>query len=203
VDVVARGDDWLEPDGEEVEPAPESGYDDLDRGNLEQSADDDPAGSMDEPGTAADSALPPKVEAWRKRSATGAVLTGIALGLQQVFGKEREDPAIIMTTSGDPPRDLPVEAEVEHGRPRRSVVNIRPWLLETRGGPGSETGTGTNAPAAGPATSGADVGPDSRSATAGTAGAGGTGPAGDGADTGGDPDHGPDTASPASPPGDG
>ena len=43
-----------------------------------------------------------------------------------------------MTTSGDPPRDLPVEAEVEHGRPRRSVVNIRPWLLETAvpAGPG-------------------------------------------------------------------
>ncbi len=75
-----------------------------------------------------------KMESWRKRSATGAVLTGLALGFQQVFEKEREEPAIIMTTSGDPPRDLPVEAEVEHGRPRRSVVNIRPWLLGEQGG---------------------------------------------------------------------
>jgi hypothetical protein len=75
------------------------------------------------------SALPQKVEAWRKRSATGAILTGFALGLQQVFEKEKEEPAIVMQTSGDPPSDLPVEADVEHGRPRQSVVNIRPWLL--------------------------------------------------------------------------
>jgi hypothetical protein len=75
------------------------------------------------------SALPPRLESWRKRSATGAILTGLARGLQQVFEKEQEQPAIIMTTSGDPPKDLPVEAEVEQGRPRHSVVNIRPWLL--------------------------------------------------------------------------
>jgi hypothetical protein len=77
-------------------------------------------------------ALPPKVDAWRRRSATGAVLTGFALGLQQALGKEQEQPAIVMQTSGDPPRDLPVEAEVEQGRPRQSVVNIRPWLLPER-----------------------------------------------------------------------
>jgi hypothetical protein len=79
-------------------------------------------------------ALPSKVEAWRKRSATGAILTGFALGLQQVFEKEREQPSIIMTTSGTPPRDLPVEAEFEHGRPRQSVVSIRPWLLGEQAG---------------------------------------------------------------------
>lgn len=74
-------------------------------------------------------ALPPKFEAWRKRSATGAILTGFALGLQQAFGKEQEQPSIVMETSGDPPRDLPVSAEVERARPRQSVVSIRPWLL--------------------------------------------------------------------------
>jgi hypothetical protein len=86
------------------------------------------------------SALPPKVEAWRKRSATGAILTGFALGLQQVFEKEKEEPAIVMQTSGDPPTDLPVEADVEHGRPRQSVVSIRPWLLPDRGERGDQTG---------------------------------------------------------------
>ena len=74
-------------------------------------------------------ALPTKVEAWRKRSATGAILTGFALGLQQVFEPKRDEPAVIMETSGDPPRDLPVEADFEYGRPRQSVVNVRPWLL--------------------------------------------------------------------------
>jgi hypothetical protein len=94
----------------------------------------------------AHTALPPKVESWRRRSATGAVLTGFALGLQQALGKEQEQPAVIMQTSGDPPRDLPVEAEVEQGRPRQSVVNIRPWLLSDRRDqtdPGADTGAGT------------------------------------------------------------
>jgi hypothetical protein len=75
-------------------------------------------------------ALPPKVESWRKRSATGAILTGFALGLQQVFEPERKEPAIVQETSGEPPRDLPVEAELEGVVGRRSVVRIRPWLLD-------------------------------------------------------------------------
>lgn len=75
-------------------------------------------------------ALPRKLEAWRQRSATGAILTGMALGLQQALGKERNEPSIVVQTSGDPPRDLPVEADFEFRRPRQSVVNIRPWLLE-------------------------------------------------------------------------
>ena len=74
-------------------------------------------------------ALPPKVESWRRRSATGAILTGFALGLQQALEKRQEDPSIVVVTTGDPPDDLPVEADFEYGRPRQSVVNIRPWLL--------------------------------------------------------------------------
>jgi hypothetical protein len=98
----------------------------------------------EEPADAADSgrtALPPKVDAWRRRSATGAILTGFAMGLQQVFEKEKQEPAIVMQTSGDPPSDLPVEAEVERARPRQSVVNIRPWLL---GGNGTADATSSN-----------------------------------------------------------
>jgi len=69
------------------------------------------------------------VEAWRRRSATGAILTGFALGLQQVFEPKRDEPAVIMETSGEPPKDLPVEADFEYGRPKQSIVNVRPWLL--------------------------------------------------------------------------
>lgn len=83
-------------------------------------------------------ALPPRVEAWRKRSATGAILTGLALGLQEALEKEREDPAIIMQTSGAPPKDLPVESDFEFRRPRHSVVNIRPWLVEPADKPDAE-----------------------------------------------------------------
>jgi hypothetical protein len=90
-------------------------------------------------------ALPPKVEAWRRRSATGAVLTGFAFGLQQVFEPKKDDPAVIMETSGEPPKDLPVEADFEYGRPRNSVVNIRPWLL-----PGDQDQAGDQAQVADP-----------------------------------------------------
>jgi hypothetical protein len=79
------------------------------------------------PGTS--TALPPRIEAWRKRSAAGAILTGFALGLQEALEKRKEEPGIVMQTSGDPPKDLPVEADFEYGRPRQSVVQIRPWLL--------------------------------------------------------------------------
>lgn len=83
-------------------------------------------------------ALPGRVEAWRRRSATGAILTGFALGLQEVFEPKRDEPGVVMETSGDPPTDLPVEADFEYGRPRQSVVNVRPWLLP--GAPGSADG---------------------------------------------------------------
>jgi hypothetical protein len=82
------------------------------------------------PDDGAHTALPPRVEAWRKRSAAGAILTGFALGLQQALEPNREEPSIVAQTSGDPPRDLPVEADFEYGRPRQSVVNVRPWLLD-------------------------------------------------------------------------
>jgi hypothetical protein len=105
--------------------------------------EDDDAYAAVEGDHANQTALPPKVEAWRRRSATGAILTGFALGLQQALGKEQEQPAIVMQTSGEPPTDLPVEAEVEQGRPRQSVVNIRPWLLPDRPNPDD---TGDSAP---------------------------------------------------------
>lgn len=73
---------------------------------------------------------PPRFEGWRKRSATGAMLTGFAFGLREVFEAPREDPPIMMESSGEPPRDLPVDAEVGEIRPMDNVVKIRPWLLE-------------------------------------------------------------------------
>jgi len=73
--------------------------------------------------------LPDSIERWRQRSATGAVLTAFAFGLQNVFEPERKEPAIVMQTSGEPPMDLPVEAQLEQLGPRQSTVTVRPWLL--------------------------------------------------------------------------
>jgi hypothetical protein len=79
-------------------------------------------------------ALPQKVEAWRRRSATGAILTGFAFGLREVFEPEREEPAIVQQVPGEPPGDLPVEAHLDETRPDESVVTIRPWLLSSDDG---------------------------------------------------------------------
>lgn len=106
----------------EPEQPDDLGDEDADYGIGEPDEDD----GGDEPHTA----LPPRIDAWRRRSASGAVLTGFALGLQSVFEPKRDEPAIVLETSGDPPRDLPVEADMEYRRPRQTVVNIRPWLLD-------------------------------------------------------------------------
>ncbi|MHB8505271.1 MAG: hypothetical protein ACYDEN_06060, partial [Acidimicrobiales bacterium] len=68
------------------------------------------------------SSLPRRAESWRKRSATGAILTGFAFGLREALEPERNEPAIVMQTSGAPPRDLPVEADIEDPLPKRNVV---------------------------------------------------------------------------------
>jgi hypothetical protein len=80
------------------------------------------------------------VERWRQRSATGAVLTAFAFGLQQALETEKKEPAIIMVTSGEPPTDLPVEAQLEQLGPRQSSVKVRTWLL-----PGAATDQGEEA----------------------------------------------------------
>jgi hypothetical protein len=74
-------------------------------------------------------ALPPRVERWRRRSATGAMMTGFALGLREVLETEQREPAIVLETAGVPPRALPVEADIDNLPPRQSVVKIRRWLL--------------------------------------------------------------------------
>ncbi len=79
-------------------------------------------------------ALPGRVERWRKRSATGAIMTGFAFGLREVFEPERNEPSIMLETSGEPPEDLPVDAEFDPIATKRTVVRIRPWLLERTGG---------------------------------------------------------------------
>lgn len=71
-----------------------------------------------------------RLEAWKKRTATGAILSSFALGLREVLEPNPNEPSIVMETSGQPPRDLPVEADLEDAPPRHSVVKIRPWLLE-------------------------------------------------------------------------
>jgi hypothetical protein len=151
---AAADGDALDPAGED--PSAEGDGDDPDpddrqsprRGGRRRA----PASRSKVDAGAPRTALSPRVEAWRKRTATGAILTGFALALQNVFEPERKEPAIVMETSGDPPADLPVEAHLADSRPKRSVVNIRPWLL-----PGADAEAAAEANAE---STGSDADPD-------------------------------------------
>ena len=91
---------------------------------------DDLGLSLDE-GTEIHTALPARVEAWRRRTATGALLTGIARGLGQVFEPEREEPAIVAPAPGEPPGPpRPVEAVLDPDDPSASSLVVRRWLME-------------------------------------------------------------------------
>jgi hypothetical protein len=85
------------------------------------------------PNEEAEAAAPGRAEAWRRRTAAGALFTGFALGMREVLEPDRKEPAIMMETSGVPPKDLPVEADIDQVPPRQSVVKIRRWLLPAGG----------------------------------------------------------------------
>ena len=95
---------------------------------------------------ASHTALPARVEAWRRRTATGALLTGIARGLGQVFEPEREPPPIVAEARGEPlgpPR--PVEAVLDPDDPTASSLVVRRWLMEEvqEGNPAPGDGAGS------------------------------------------------------------
>ncbi len=135
-DRAGRGEDLLD-DVEEVDYLEDGDevveyVDDLGRRHVRRAA---PEGTdeMLENEAPRETGLPDRIEKWRRNSATGAVMTAFAFGLQQVFEPERKEPAIVLQTSGDPPKDLPVEARLEQLGPRQSSVTVRRWLLGGEG----------------------------------------------------------------------
>lgn len=75
-------------------------------------------------------ALPPRLEAWRRRSFTGALMTGVALGLAEALEVPRSGVAIVAQAPGEPlgpPGRMQVELDPDD--PTRAAVIIRPWLF--------------------------------------------------------------------------
>ncbi len=102
-------------------------------------------------------ALPPRMESWRRRSVAGAILTGIGLGLKEALEPKREEPAVMIEASGEPPTPLPVEADLGGIMPADNVVRIRPWLLSGSAdahGPSGARGSSPGGSAGDPGNSG-------------------------------------------------
>jgi hypothetical protein len=67
---------------------------------------------------------------WRRRTATGVVLSAIALGLREALEEKADDDAIVQYVDDvyGPPTGL--DLHLEWGRPEEAWVVIRPWLLQ-------------------------------------------------------------------------
>ncbi len=79
-------------------------------------------GTYDDPGPHE----PVGFQLWMKRSATGAVLSGIALGLQQALEPKRELPAFVMEAPGEPEDpDAPITLHFDPDDPTKTVAVIR------------------------------------------------------------------------------
>jgi hypothetical protein len=69
---------------------------------------------------------PLRFHQWMKRSATGAVMTGVALGLQQALERRREVPAFVMEAPGEPDDpDAPIHLHFDPDDPTKTVAVIR------------------------------------------------------------------------------
>jgi hypothetical protein len=87
----------------------------------------DPERSVDGEGqTEADGRDPLRFNRWMKRSATGAVMTGIAVGLQQALELPKQEPAFVITASGEPEDpDKPIDLRFDPDSPADTVAVIR------------------------------------------------------------------------------
>lgn len=128
---VALGDD-----SEAAEDAPgpvaEDALDDADPDGPDPDLDaDELLAAYDEAATARRNALPRRVESWRTRSASGAIATAIAMGLQQVFEPERRRPAAVAEAPSDPYNDDdPVTVDYVPDDAESTRVHVKPWLLQ-------------------------------------------------------------------------
>ena len=112
-----------------VESGAESGDDD-----GERAGDDDRAGETadnsvqdaDDPDEGSSTPDPLRFNNWMKRSATGAVMTGIAVGLQQALQLPRQEPAFVIEASGEPhDPNRAIDLHFDPDNPADTVAIIR------------------------------------------------------------------------------
>ncbi|HWF22005.1 MAG TPA: hypothetical protein VG226_07660 [Acidimicrobiales bacterium] len=102
--------------GGEVVPGPVE-----DQGSVEPESGGEP--SRETPGD------PLRFDRWRRRSAAGAMMTGIAFGMQEALDRKRKEPPIVQQVDGDPGPQGPIELQFDPDHPEKTVAVIRPWLM--------------------------------------------------------------------------
>ena len=69
---------------------------------------------------------PLRFNRWMRSSASGGILTGIALGLQHALEERREQPAFVMEAPGEPDDpDAPISLHFDPDDPTKTVAVIR------------------------------------------------------------------------------
>lgn len=94
---------------------------------FDQWYDDDVLAAIDARATRPEPSPPPpasRLSAWSRRSAIGAVLTGMALGLQEVFDPEEERTIVIEIEDDDVLPDLPVQMILDPDSPHGSLCIV-------------------------------------------------------------------------------
>lgn len=74
---------------------------------------------------ASDIPLPSRVVAWSRASTMGALLTGTALGLQEVLHPKREETIVIEVDAEGEPHDLPIQLMLDPDDPSGSLCIVR------------------------------------------------------------------------------
>ena len=104
------------------EPVDDEGGDET--GGTDEAAAGTDADAPD--GGPADGRDPLRFNSWMKRSAAGAVMTGIAVGLQQALELPRQEPAIVIEASGEPDDpNRPIDLHFDPDSPADTVAVIR------------------------------------------------------------------------------
>jgi hypothetical protein len=95
----------------------------------------DRAGAGPRPGSSATAEPPDRTPfraAARRRVVTGSLITGLALGLREVFDPPPDEEVVVEVDVDAPPLDhFPARFEMVIGAPSASRIVLRPWLATT------------------------------------------------------------------------
>ena len=141
----AEGDDAVtHTEGAEPEPEPEPEPAVAGDATPDDRKPDGPGEATADEGSSEnelpDNSDPLRFNKWMKRSATGAVLSGIALGLQEALTIKKEQPAFVMEAPGEPEDDeAPIQLRFDPDDPANTVAIIRRPSSERRTGSGPQS----------------------------------------------------------------